>query len=162
MNLHHLLLQRAAQRQAAARRADRRRQVRLDVPVAGAHHARACTSSRWRTFRRTARARRSRRTGWPAERIDARSFADARRSAARRSSPTTRRGDRRCRRPRSSSTRPAIPPPASRTCSRAARNGKHIVMVNVEADALAGPLLARARGARPASSTRSPTATSRR
>jgi predicted homoserine dehydrogenase-like protein len=42
-----------------------------------------------------------------------------------------------------------------------APHGKHIVMVNVEADALAGPLLARARR-RPASSTRWPTATSRR
>ena len=40
-------------------------------------------------------------------------------------------------------------------------HGKHIIMVNVEADALAGPLLARAR-ARPASSIRWPTATSPR
>ncbi len=38
---------------------------------------------------------------------------------------------------------------------------KHIVMVNVEADALAGPLLAQ-RAARRASFTRSPTVTSRR
>ena len=40
-------------------------------------------------------------------------------------------------------------------------HGKHIVMVNVEADALAGPLLAQER-ARPASSTRSRTAISPR
>ena len=39
--------------------------------------------------------------------------------------------------------------------------GKHLVTVNVEADALVGPLLAEA-ARRPASCTRSPTATSRR
>ena len=48
------------------------------------------------------------------------------------------------------------------TCARGVRTGKHVVMVNVEADALAGPLLARAKRARPGSCTRSPTATSRR
>ncbi len=45
---------------------------------------------------------------------------------------------------------------------KAIEHGKHIVMVNVEADALAGPLLARKAQAPPASSTASPGATSRR
>ena len=81
--------------------------------------------------------------GWPRSGAAA-ILADAARRA-RRSSPTTRRPPSRTRRPRSSSTRPAIPPPASPT--RGCRDGKHVVMVNVEADALAGPLLARARAA---------------
>ncbi len=52
--------------------------------------------------------------------------------------------------------------PAGLAHARAAiANGKHIVMVNVEADVLAGPLLAR-EAARRASSIRSPTAISRR
>ena len=42
----------------------------------------------------------------------------------------------------------------------AIEHGRHVVMVNVEADALVGPLLARR--APPASSTRWPTAISRR
>ena len=45
---------------------------------------------------------------------------------------------------------------------RAIREGKHIVMVNVEADVLAGPLLAREAARGRASSTASPMATSRR
>ena len=36
-----------------------------------------------------------------------------------------------------------IPPAGIAHCLKAIQNGKHIVMVNVEADALAGPLLAR-------------------
>ena len=40
------------------------------------------------------------------------------------------------------SRRPAIRPPASRHARAAIAAGKHIVMVNVEADVLAGPLLA--------------------
>ena len=53
--------------------------------------------------------------------------------------------------------------PASgiKLCPEAIRHGKHIVMVNVEADALAGPLLARRRGKR-AWCIRWPGATSRR
>ena len=58
--------------------------------------------------------------------------------------------------------RPAIPPPASPMRRAAIAAGKHIVMVNVEADVLAGPLLAR-RGARArAWSIRWPMAISRR
>ena len=53
-------------------------------------------------------------------------------------------------------------PPAGIAHARAATSaGKHIVMVNVEADVLAGPLLAEEARAR-ASSIRSPMAISRR
>ena len=41
MSLHGMLLARAADRQSAAHRRDRRRQVRLDVSVADPDHARA-------------------------------------------------------------------------------------------------------------------------
>ena len=44
----------------------------------------------------------------------------------------------------------------------AIEHGRHVVMVNVEADALVGPLLARRAQAAEASSTRSPTAISPR
>jgi len=46
-------------------------------------------------------------------------------------------------------------------CKAAIAHGKHVVMVNVEADALAGPLLAR-RAKEAASSIRWPGAISRR
>ena len=56
-----------------------------------------------------------------------------------------------------------IPPAGGlRHALRAIAHGKHIVMVNVEADAVAGPLLARNSAKARASSTASPGATSRR
>ena len=61
---------------------------------------------------------------------------------ARRSSPTTPKHSLPIRRSKSSWRRPACPAPAS-VMRSAIANGKHIVMVNVEADAVAGPLLAR-------------------
>ena len=51
--------------------------------------------------------------------------------------------DRRRPRSTSSSTPPASRRPASRHVLACCQHGKHVVMVNVEADALAGPLLAR-------------------
>ena len=78
-------------RQAGARRPDRRRQVRLDVPLAGAAHARACTSSRLPTCRADARTRLA-RAAWAGRRS---SYA-ARRSTRR----ATRRHDLRDRRRR--------------------------------------------------------------
>ncbi|HYM70003.1 MAG TPA: Gfo/Idh/MocA family oxidoreductase, partial [bacterium] len=83
-----------------------------------------------------------RRVGWPAERIAARSPGDAVDQG------TTWVGDD----AKALIEHPALDvaidatghPPAGITHALAAiANGKHIVMVNVEADALAGPLLAR-------------------
>ena len=54
-----------------------------------------------------------------------------------------------------------VPAAGIRTALAAIAHGKHIVMVNVEADAVAGPLLARKARAR-AWSIASPGATSRR
>ena len=55
-----------------------------------------------------------------------------------------------------------VPEAGIRHALAAIAHGKHIVMVNVEADAVAGPLLARKAGERRTSSTASPGATSRR
>jgi hypothetical protein len=87
------------------------------------------------------------RTGWADRALRARSLARGRRAGDDVDPRRRPRADRARPKSRSSSTRPATPPPASPTRSRAATHGKHVVMVNVEADALAGPLLARARRA---------------
>ena len=72
-----------------------------------------------------------RNVGWTEERIAATRFLDdAGDMIASRES-------------RSWSRPPATRPPVSAHARRAIREGKHIVMVNVEADVLAGPLLAR-------------------
>ena len=87
------------------------------------------------------RARAACRTGWLGR-------------AAHRAHPFCRLGRRSCApipRSRSSSRRPARPPAGIAHARAAIAAGRHIVMVNVEADVLAGPLLAeeaRARGRR--------------
>ena len=146
MNLHRLLQKRDSREAPGARRADRRGQVRLDVPVAGAAHA-GHARPRRRGPRARARARRrSRRVGWEADALRRADRSTRRRRPAPPSSPTTRR--RAIAHPATEVVIDATGQPRRghrATCSRAASTGKHIVMVNVEADALAGPLLARAR-----------------
>ena len=70
-----------------------------------------------------------RTVGWDAARIARTRFVDKRQRGLRRRDASTW-----------SSRRPAIRPPASRMRSRRSTPKKHIVMVNVEADALAGAL----------------------
>ena len=97
-------------RQTRPCRADRRRQVRLDVPD---------------------RAREACRTvGWEAERIAATTFtADAAKATSGNIEVIVE-----------ATGNPAV---GIRHARAAIAHGKHIVMVNVEADAVAGPLLAR-------------------
>ena len=81
-------------------------------------------------------------TGWPAERIDAASFADAAKHA------TTHVTDDALRMIAAGEVEIVIDATGSPAAGIAhvlacCAQGKHIVMVNVEADALAGPLLAR-------------------
>lgn len=85
---------------------------------------------------------RLRSVGWPDDRIDARSLADALKTGK------THVTDDAMSLIRDGSIDVIIeatgdPATGIRLCSAAIANGKHIVMVNVEADALAGPLLAR-------------------
>ena len=130
MNLHHLLNARARGRQAGSRRADRRRQIRLDVPVAGAAHAGA-GSVRHRRSRPRPRPR-----GVPHRRL-------GRRRGSR--EPTfTDDGARAIAGGAMDVVVEATGNPAVgiRHARAAIAAGKHVVMVNVEADVLAGPLLA--------------------
>ena len=116
-------------RQAGPRRADRRRQVRLDVPVAGAAYAGA-GGARDRRSRSRARARSlpDRRLGFRADRSD---HVHGRRRQSDIGEYRSDRGSHRQSRRR------------HQACPRGdCARGKHIVMVNVEADVLAGPLLA--------------------
>ena len=85
-------------------------------------------------------------TGWPAERIDARSSADA---VKRGTTHVTDDGFGVIRTPETEIVVDATGNPSAGIAHVLAccEHGKHIVMVNVEADALAGPLLARRRGA---------------
>ncbi len=90
-----------------------------------------------------ARARASlARAGWPAERFGARSFADARNSGA---TLVTDDAPALLAAPELEIVIDATGDPAAgiRHALRAFAHGKHVVMGNVEADALAGPLLAR-------------------
>ena len=81
-------------------------------------------------------------TGWPAERIDARSSADA---VKRGTTHVTDDGFGVIRTPETAIIVDATGNPSAGIAHVLAccEHGKHIVMVNVEADALAGPLLAR-------------------
>ena len=81
-------------------------------------------------------------TGWPAERIDARSSADA---VKRGTTHVTDDGFGVIRTPETTIIVDATGNPSAGIAHVLAccEHGKHIVMVNVEADALAGPLLAR-------------------
>src|SRR5512143_4311331 len=90
-----------------------------------------------------ARARESlARAGWPAERCGARSFADAHRSGA---TFVTDDAPALIAAPEVEIVIDATGDPAAgiRHALACCVHGKHVVMVNVEADALAGPLLAR-------------------
>ena len=152
-------LQTRCRGQADPRRPDRRRQVRLDVPGAGAANA-------WRPSRRhrrpvaaAARANLA-RVGWNDAQTRASSLDAAITSGA------THIGDDW----QALVAHPAIdvvvectghPIAAVEHCLAAFAAGKHVVNVTVEADAFCGPLLARKQPT-PASSIRSPSATSRR
>ena len=94
--------------------------------------------------------------GWPRNRSQRTSPRPS--GTPRRSWPTPDS----CSTPTSTSSwkRPATRSSASKHALRAIETGKHIIMVTVEADALAGPALARRAEKPPASSTRWPTATS--
>ena len=144
MNLHHLLQATRKRSQAAARRADRRRQVRLDVPGAGPRRRLECTSSQSRICQ-PERARASLlATGWPT------SASVRRRSRTPPREPDDasrhrRRGARASHRRQVDIIIDATGSPSAgiRHVLACCAHGKSIVMVNVEADALAGPLLAR-------------------
>ena len=141
MNLHRLLKQREADKTLARRAGAPASSVPCEP---GRANARPAPGSGSRPVARTG-ARRADPRGWPAAALNAESTADALKNGkvyftddtdAVIASPTSR----------SWSMRPARRPPASSTCWPAA-NTASIIMVNVEADALAGPLLARrARG----------------
>ena len=127
-----------------ARRADRRRQIRLDVSVAGPAHARHAPRRGMPISRRRAHARACTRVGWPAGAVCGADRSPTRDATARRSSPTTRsRVIAASERSRSSIDATGNPAAGIRHALACCEHGKHIVMVNVEADALAGPLLAR-------------------
>ena len=144
-------------RKAAARCADRRRQVRLDVPVAGAP-TRGCTSPRWPISPDRARAALA-AYGWPPDAHGARPL----RTPLERHDVVTDDAHAAIAAAETEIVIDATGNPAAGIGHALAccQNGKHVVMVNVEADALAGPLLANAR-ATPASSTRSRMGISRR
>ncbi|HJZ43363.1 MAG TPA: Gfo/Idh/MocA family oxidoreductase, partial [Hyphomicrobiaceae bacterium] len=80
--------------------------------------------------------------GWPREQTEAKSIADALKSGA---TFVTDDAMAVIQHPEIEVVIEATGDPATgiRLCQAAIANGKHIVMVNVEADALAGPLLAR-------------------
>jgi len=80
--------------------------------------------------------------GWPKEQTEAKSIADALKSGA---TFVTDDAEAIIQHPEIEVVIEATGDPATgiRLCQAAIANGKHIVMVNVEADALAGPLLAR-------------------
>ncbi|HYQ98443.1 MAG TPA: Gfo/Idh/MocA family oxidoreductase [Casimicrobiaceae bacterium] len=82
------------------------------------------------------------RAGWPAERFGARTFADARRSGA---TFVTDDALALIQAPEVEIVIDSTGDPAAgiRHALACCAHGKHVVMVNVEADALAGPLLAR-------------------
>jgi predicted homoserine dehydrogenase-like protein len=82
------------------------------------------------------------RAGWPAERFDARTFADAHRSGG---TYVTDDALALVAAPEVGIVIDATGDPAAgiRHALACCAHGKHVVMVNVEADALAGPLLAR-------------------
>jgi len=141
VNLHRLLLQRAAARNP------------LRVALIGAGKFGSMFLSQVRTTRgmhliavadlapERARAALA-TTGWPAERIDARSCADA---AARGTTLVTDDAMAIIAAAETEIVVDATGSPAAGIAHALAccANGKHVVMVNVEADALAGPLLAR-------------------
>ena len=128
-------------RPAAARRPDRRRQVRLDVPGAGAAHAGHPRRRRSPTSRPRARARRSRASAGRPSDARARSFAAAQATARR---IVTDDALALIAAPGVEIVIDATGNPAAgiRHVLACCAHGKHVVMVNVEADALAGPLLA--------------------
>ena len=148
MNLHRLLLRaRRRGRRPIRVAADRRRQVRLDVPAPGAAHAGDARGRHRRPVRARARGprwrasagrRRSRRPDAGRGASPRRHLADRGRDGADRRS-AHRGGGGMHRRSRRRPAPCAAPP---------SRHGKHVVMVNVEADVLAGPLLAREAAAR--------------
>ena len=131
MNLYRLSQQRAAAGRPVRVGADRRRQVRLDVPDPGADDGRAWRSRSSPISIRSGRRAACRTVGWDAapHRAHARS---------------SHRAPRLCADPAVEVVVEATgSPPAGIAHARAAiAAGKHIVMVNVEADVLAGPLLA--------------------
>ena len=117
-------------RQAGPRRADRRRQIRLDVPGAGAVDRRP----RSRSDRRSRSG--ARQGGMPQRRLGCGAH---RAHAFRRARPRRHRDER---------VEVVIEATGSPTAGiahalEAIEAGKHIVMVNVEADTLAGAFLAR-------------------
>ncbi|HUN12709.1 MAG TPA: Gfo/Idh/MocA family oxidoreductase, partial [Rhabdaerophilum sp.] len=79
---------------------------------------------------------------WPADRFDATSYDDALKTGK---TLVTEDAEAMIRHPAIEVIIEATGDPKTgiRLCQYAIRNGKHIVMVNVEADAVAGPLLAR-------------------
>ncbi len=142
MNLHAKLQRRAGRRQAAARRPDRRRQVRLDVPGADPAHAGRAPGRHRRPLARRTRAR-----TWRAS-AGSRSARRRRASTTRVKHGTTHIGDDW----QALVAHPAIdivvectghPIAAVEHCLEAFAHGKHVVNVTVEADAFCGPLLAR-------------------
>ena len=142
MNLHRLLSAARRGRPADPGRADRLRQVRHHVPRPGAAAPRGCTSWGSPTCN-PERARRSLQgAGWPEEQLDA---------------PRPRRRRWPAAAPMSATTRSALiaasgldvlveatgdPRAGVRHALAAIEHGRHLVMVNVEADVLVGPLLA--------------------
>ena len=141
MSLYAQLQRRAAENKADPHRPDRRRQVRLDVPRAGAAHAGRPSGRHRRSLaRRGAHQPRARR-------LERR--ADARRQPRRGDQDgTTHIGDDW----QALVAHPAIdvvvectghPIAAVEHCLAAFANGKHVVNVTVEADAFCGPLLAK-------------------
>ena len=141
MNLHHLLLQRAEQRKP------------LRVALIGAGKFGSMFLSQARMTRglhviavadiapERARAALT-ATGWPADRFDAQHFAGA---AANGTTFVTDDAQAAIAAPETEIVIDATGNPAAgiRHVLACCRYGKHVVMVNVEADALAGPLLAK-------------------
>ena len=116
-------------RQAGSRRADRRRQIRLDVFVAGAAHAGAGGAAHHRPRPRPrARGVPHRRLGRGADRATAFTDDGVRAIAGGAMDVVVE-----------ATGNPAV---GIRHARAAIAAGKHVVMVNVEADVLAGPLLA--------------------
>ena len=142
MNLHALLLAREAPA-TGHRRADRRRQVRHHVPLAGAAARPACISSASPISMSRARAASSQPRAGPTQHFAATSLDDALKRGTHATSPTMR--DALIAAPDIDVIVEATGDPKAgiRIALAAIAHGKHIVMVNVEADALAGPLLAR-------------------
>ena len=126
--------------QAAAHRPDRRGQVRRDVPRAGAETPGVHLVG-------IADLSPDARANLRARRLDDRALRRGSLDEALKEKRHPRRrrlagAGRASRRSTSSSRRPATRPPRS-SMPAAFANGKHVVMVTVEADAFCGPLLAR-------------------